>query len=66
MALDLQSLLDALQTAYYTGATTVSYDGKTITYRSATEMQAAIVALKAQLGYLTPGMVVVRGDKGWD
>jgi hypothetical protein len=65
MALDLQSLLDALQTAYFTGATTISYDGKTITYRSGTEMQSAMVALKAQLGDTTPSMVVVRGDKGW-
>jgi hypothetical protein len=66
MAINLQGQLDALLLAYSTGASSVSYDGKTITYRSGPEMQAVIVSLQTQLGLrTTPTVVVMRGDKGW-
>jgi hypothetical protein len=66
MAIDLQGQLDALMLAYTTGATSISYEGKSIQYRSGPEMQAAIVSLQQQLGQrTTPNSVVMRGDKGW-
>ena len=66
MANDLQGQLDALLAAYRSGASTVSYDGKTVTYRSGAEMQTAIIGLQRALGLTTtPTRVVMRGDKGW-
>jgi hypothetical protein len=66
MAIDLQAQLDALMNAYNSGASTVTYEGKTVTYRSLPEMQAVIVSLQTQLGQrTTPTTVVMRGDKGW-
>ena len=39
---DLQAQLAALQAAYASGADSVAYDGKSVHYRSAEEMRAAI------------------------
>jgi hypothetical protein len=66
MADDLQTQLDNLLAAYRSGASSVTYDGKMIAYRSGAEMQAAIVALQTAMGLRTqPTRVVARGDKGW-
>jgi hypothetical protein len=62
---DLQTQLDSLLTAYRTGATSISYDGKTVNYRNSAEMQAAIIGLQRALGIATPTRIVARGDKGW-
>jgi hypothetical protein len=62
----MQAALDALRAAYRSGATSVSYDGKNVAYRSAADMQAAILSLENQLGQNTiPKRVVVRTNKGW-
>jgi hypothetical protein len=62
---DLQSMLDDLRTAYFSGATSIAYEGKSVAYRSAAEMRAAIIGLERQLGIVQPTRVVVRADKGW-
>jgi hypothetical protein len=63
---DLQGQLDALTAAYNSGASSVSYDGKNVQYRSLAEMQAVMVSLENQLGQRTqPTRAVVRGNKGW-
>jgi hypothetical protein len=62
----MQAALDALRAAYRSGAQSVSYDSKTVNYRSAADMQAAILSLENQLGQITqPKRVVVRTCKGW-
>ena len=45
----LRSTLAALQEARYAGVRSVSYDGKTITYGSDTELATAIRDLEAQI-----------------
>jgi hypothetical protein len=63
---DLQLQLDDLKTAYRTGATSISYEGKTISYRSGAEMQAAIASLEAEIAGTVPvRSIVIRSDKGW-
>ena len=62
----MQDALDALRAAYRSGATSVSYDGKTVNYRSSQDMLATILSLENQLGQnATPRRVVVRTSKGW-
>jgi hypothetical protein len=65
MAYDPASLLDQLRIAYATGARSIAYEGKTITYGSMEEMRAAIASLEAQLGIVQGKSVVVRSEKGW-
>ncbi len=45
----MQALLSALQEARFSGLRSVSYDGKTLTYGSDTEVAAAIRELAARL-----------------
>ncbi|MFN7224462.1 MAG: phage head-tail joining protein [Paracoccaceae bacterium] len=45
-----QSHLDALREAYASGVTEVSYDGKTVKYRSLAELATAITTVAATLG----------------
>jgi hypothetical protein len=62
----LTSQLDELRAAYRSGAASVQYEGKSVAYRSAADMLAAIRSLEALLGMSTgPKRVVVRTDKGW-
>jgi len=61
----LQTQLDSLRAAYFSGATSISYEGKTISYRSGTELRAAIISLERQLGIAPVTSAVVRSDKGW-
>jgi hypothetical protein len=49
-----QAFLDALEEAYFSGASSVSYEGKSVTYRSRDEMLAIIGDLRKLLGL--PGM----------
>lgn len=44
-----QAQLDALREAFASGVTRVSYEGKTVEYRSLSEIQAAIRAVEAGL-----------------
>lgn len=51
MALTDQQRLDALEDAYYSGVKTVEYaNGKSVTYRSLSEIGAAIDRLKEKMG----------------
>ena len=63
----MQAQLDALRSAYSSGAVTVSYDGKNVTYRSLDEMRAAIAALENQIngGRGLGKSIVIRSNKGW-
>jgi hypothetical protein len=65
----LQAQLADLRAAYATGATRISYDGKSIEYRDGNEMRAAIASLEAQIAALGGTQpvrtIVVRGHKGW-
>jgi hypothetical protein len=68
MADDLQTQLDSLKAAYRTGTLTVSYDGKTVTYRNADEMRAIISSIESELvstGAAPVRSIVIRSDKGW-
>ncbi|MFZ2159326.1 MAG: hypothetical protein WAV72_24835 [Bradyrhizobium sp.] len=60
-----QQMLDDLRAAYFSGATSISYEGKNIAYRSGAEMRAAILSLERQLGIKRPTRVTVFADKGW-
>jgi len=46
----IQAELDAISTAISSGATRVSYDGKSVEYRSLTEMRSVRDALMRELG----------------
>ncbi len=46
----VQAELDAISTAISSGATRVSYDGKSVEYRSLTEMRSVRDALMRELG----------------
>ncbi|MBN9430825.1 MAG: hypothetical protein J0I45_00125 [Bosea sp.] len=47
--------LDAIEEAIASGATRVTYDGKSVDYRSLAEMIAIRNALRRQLGIPVPG-----------
>jgi hypothetical protein len=62
----LQAQLDALKSAYYSGARKLSYEGKNIEYGSGEEMRAAIASLEAAIGNGSPvRTIAVRSTKGW-
>lgn len=48
------SQLDALQAAYATGTLEVSYDGRTVKYRSLAELERAIGVVAQALGLSSP------------
>ncbi|MGY4297139.1 hypothetical protein ACVWXN_005234 [Bradyrhizobium sp. i1.4.4] len=66
---DLQSQLDELKRAYRSGARTVSYDGKSVTYADGAELRAAIASLESEIARamgLPPSAIgVVRSTKGY-
>lgn len=49
-----QAHLDDLRAAYASGATEVSYEGKTIKYRSLKELSQAIAQVEASITGTTP------------
>lgn len=51
----MRALLAALQEARYAGVRSVSYDGKTITYGSDTELANAIADLETRIATATTG-----------
>jgi hypothetical protein len=66
----LQAQLASLQSAYATGVRSVAYEGKSTTFGSPAEMQAAIAAIENQINGMTgannsPHSFVVRSRKGW-
>jgi len=65
----LQSQLDELERAYRSGARSVSYDGKSVSYADGDELRAAIASLKTEIarasGTVEPTVVVVRSTKGY-
>jgi hypothetical protein len=46
----VQARLEAIETALASGTTRVSYDGKSVDYRTVSEMRSIRDALKRQLG----------------
>jgi hypothetical protein len=65
----LQARLEALQAALASGATSIGYEGKTISYKSSEEMRAALAQIESQIngntGANNPGSFRVRSTKGW-
>jgi roadblock/LC7 domain-containing protein len=59
-----QAQLTALQEAYASGVTEVTYDGKTVKYRSLTELAQAIATVAAALGQAQPRQHYPRYSKG--
>jgi hypothetical protein len=57
--------LDELKRAYRSGARSIAYEGKSISYGSGDEMRAAIASLEAELGLSRPIVGVVRSTKGF-
>ena len=57
--------LAALKEAMFTGALTVSYDGKSTTFRDLAAMRTLVAMLEGELGTRRGGAVVVRARKGW-
>ena len=52
--------------ALRTGATTVSYEGKSVSYATAAELRAAIRELEQEIAGVTlPKGFVVRANKNW-
>lgn len=49
-----QTQLDALREAYASGVTEVSYDGKTVKYRTLAELAQVIATVEASLGLPVP------------
>ena len=49
----MRALLSALQEARFSGLRSVSYDGKTLTYASDTELAAAIADLEPRIARAT-------------
>lgn len=45
--------LNAIEAAYASGLTTVSHNGKTITYRSLAEMERIMATIRSALGVTT-------------
>lgn len=60
----LQRHLDAIETAIYSGATRVSYDGKSVEYRSLAEMERVRDGLRRQLGIAVPARRTVASFNG--
>jgi hypothetical protein len=61
----LQTRLEELQRAYHSGALSVEYEGKRITYKSSSEMREAIASLEAALGVVQGMSIAVRINKNW-
>lgn len=53
--------LESIERAIASGATRVSYDGKSVEYRSLADMRAVRDDIKRQLGLLTPPRRTVAG-----
>lgn len=62
----MQGQLASLKEALRSGAQSVSYEGKSVSYRTSADMQAVINALERSLNIdARPRRVVVRTSKGW-
>ena len=67
----LQAALEELKRARRTGARSVAYDGKSVSYGTPAEMAAAQYAIEAEIaalqGATKPRNVVLRSprDRGW-
>ena len=61
------SQLAALDVAIATGTTRVTHDGKTVEYRSISEMIQIRNLMRAEMASSTPGprTTLVRFDRGW-
>jgi hypothetical protein len=62
----MQAQLAALKNALWSGSATVSYEGKSVSYRSSEDMRIAIANLETAISGAPPiRSFVVRGHKGW-
>lgn len=62
-----QAQLDAIEDAITSGSTSVSYEGKSVTYRSLDEMLRIRAIIRSALGLTTaPVTVLVQHSRGFD
>ncbi len=65
----LRAELEALRTAYHAGATSVSYEGRSVVYTSGEDMRSRLAALEHEIavaeGARPVRAVVIRSHKGW-
>ena len=60
-----QAQLDAIRASYYKGVQEVSYNGRTVKYRSLKEMKQIIDDMERQLGSSTPKTISMTTDRGY-
>jgi len=60
-----QIQLDAIKSAYYKGVQEVSYNGRTVKYRSLAEMKRIIDELERELGTSKPSTISFTTDRGY-
>lgn len=60
-----QAELTAIKTAYYQGVQEVSYNGRTVKYRSLAEMKRIIDELERELGTSKPNTISLTTDRGY-
>lgn len=62
-----QAQLNAIETGIAAGTTSVSYEGKSVTYRSLDEMLRIRAIIRSALGLVEPPVtVLVSHDRGYD
>jgi hypothetical protein len=61
-----QTLLDAIERAMFSGATTITYEGKSITYKTTDDMMRLRAILRNDLGIAPrPATVLAQHSRGF-
>jgi hypothetical protein len=60
-----QAELDAIKSAYYKGVQEVSYNGRTVKYRSLSEMKSIIDDIEGSLGVSAPTVISFTTDRAY-
>lgn len=60
-----QKELDAIKRAYYQGVQSVTFKGRTVQYRSLSEMRRVIDELERELGVSKPNTIAFTTDRGY-
>ncbi|MEP3857722.1 MAG: hypothetical protein ABJM39_11855 [Porticoccus sp.] len=60
-----QTQLEAIKSAYYKGVQEVSYNGRTVKYRSLAEMKRIIDELERELGTSKPNIISLTTGRGY-
>lgn len=60
-----QTELDAIRSAYYQGVQEVTYNNRTVKYRSLSEMKQIINDLEKSLGTTKANSIAISTDRGF-